>query len=401
MKRCRFFLVSALLALEGCTSVDVVGSRDKTTPTATTNILEDRINIPLTKVNRLVNTAYEQLFFGDPDTEAVYRDLGDGSAFIEDINNQDVRTDSMGYGMMVTVQLGDEEVFDKLWQWAKLKMLSKSGPSEGLLNWNCDKSGDSCINSSSTDAMSVIVTALFLAESHFKNGAHSYGADANSLLDAMVKIEERNGGVVDGVVNSFDLEQAFPRTGSRDPAAEVALDYLMPAFYEMWAKRRPEEKSFWKRVAENSRLLIHGASQPLTGLYPGTVYYTGVPVPGLLNYTATTSRAHLNMALDHLFFGPHDWVVDHNKVLLDFFLAQGVDKYVVEYSLTGEPLVTFNTAAHKSMVALAAGTTLAKRHDPFLQAFVDQATPSGTFRYYDGMMYLLSLLVLSGQFTLE
>jgi oligosaccharide reducing-end xylanase len=87
--------------------------------------------------------------------------------------------------------------------------------------------------------------------------------------------------------------------------------------------------------------------------------------------------------------------------LLDFFLAQGVDTYAAEYAITGEPLVTFNTPAHRSMVALAAGTTLRNRHDPFLKDLLQQATPSGTFRYYDGMLYLLSLLVLSGQFSLN
>jgi oligosaccharide reducing-end xylanase len=394
-------VLPALLLLIGCSSVDVVGSRGDTIPAKLPNILEKRINTPLSTVNEQVNAAFMQLFFGDPGTEAVYRDQGDGSAYIEDIYHGDVRTDSMGYGMMVAVQLGEQEVFDKLWTWTKENMQNKSGPTADLLNWNCKKTGDDCISASSTDAMSIITTALFLADSRFLELEHDYEDDANALLDAMVKIEERNEGIVDGVVNSFDLEEALPRAGSSTPHAAVPVDYLMPAFYEIWAERRPEERDFWHRAAANSRDLLSRVSAPETGLYPGTVYYTGTPVPGALDYTSTTSRAHLNIALDHLRNGPHEWVAQHNEVLLDFFLTQGMDAYVVEYSLSGEPLVTFNTAAHRSMVALAAGTTLKQRHDAFLQALVDQSTPSGTFRYYDGMMHLLSLLVLSGQFTLN
>src|SRR5690606_25380593 len=154
-------------------------------------------------------------------------------------------------------------------------------------------------------------------------------------------------------------------------------------------------------IADNSRRIVSIVSAPTTGHYPGTVDYTGAPVPGAWNYTATTSRAHFNLALDHLRYGPHDWVMSQNEVLLDFFLTQGLDTYAAEYSLAGEPLVSFNTAAHRSMVALAAGTTLKHRHDPFLKDLLNQATPSGQFRYYDGMLYLLSLVVLSGQFHLD
>lgn len=426
-------LLTSLLLLYGCSTVDIVGSRGElgadaanadlglggetgssletegdgilgtggNEPAEIPNILEERVDAPLAVVNEKVNAAFEQLFFGDPWTEAVFRDLGDGSAFIEDIYHQDVRTDSMGYGMLVAVQLGKEEVFDQLWTWAKRHMLNTEGPAAGLLNWNCSKDGSVCTPASSTDAMSVIVTALFLADSRFPDGAHDYLLDADSLLDAMTRIEQRNGGIVAGVVNSFDLEVGLPRPGSISFAAVVPVDYVMPAFYEYWAVKRPEEAELWTWIADNSRTLLSHILEPATGLYPGTVDYTGAPVPGAWNYTATTSRAHFNLALDHLRYGPHEWVVARNEVLLDFFLAQGVDTYAAEYAITGEPLVTFNTPAHRSMVALAAGTTLRNRHDPFLNELLDQATPSGTFRYYDGMLYLLSLLVLSGQFSLN
>jgi oligosaccharide reducing-end xylanase len=48
--------------------------------------------------------------------------------FIEDIGNGDVRTEGMSYGMMIAVQLGKREEFDRLWKWAMTNMYQTDGP---------------------------------------------------------------------------------------------------------------------------------------------------------------------------------------------------------------------------------------------------------------------------------
>src|SRR5690606_37798559 len=105
------------------------------------------------------------------------------------------------------------------------------------------------------------------------------------------------------------------------------------------------------------------------------------------------------MALDHLWFGPHSWVVEQNERRLDFFLGEGVDTYVAEYTVEGEPLIDYNTPAHRSLVAVSAGTTSDERYNVFLERLLEEPIPTGHHRYYDGMLYILSLLVLSGQMT--
>src|SRR5690606_12674358 len=111
-----------------------------------------------------LNDAFRQLFFGDPETEAVFFPQEDGTGYIKDIANGDVRTDSMAYGMLVTVQLDQREVFDELWAWTKSHMMSPSGASAGLLRWRCSTSGDECARSAATDASSLIATTLLLAQ---------------------------------------------------------------------------------------------------------------------------------------------------------------------------------------------------------------------------------------------
>ena len=58
---------------------------------------------------------------------------------------------------------------------------------------------------------------------------------------------------------------------------------------------------------------------------------------------------------------------------------------------------SINTAAHLSLTATAAAVTdEPDTYSSFLQALVDQPIPEGEDRYYDGMLYLISLMALSG-----
>ena len=38
--------------------------------------------------------------------------------------------------------------------------------------------------------------------------------------------------------------------------------------------------------------------------------------------------------------------------------------------------------------------------EPFVQAFWDEQIPSGKWRYYDGMLYMLGILYVSGKFKI-
>lgn len=362
------------------------------------NILKDH-GVPITQVDAQVNEAFLKLFFGAED-ERVYFDELDGTGYIKDIYNNEVRTDAMANGMLATVRLDQRDIFDKLWSWAKLNMMVQSGAEAGLLRWQCDVTGTTCTAATATDASSIIATTLIMAENRWGDaGAHDYLADAIATLAAMTQVEEKNGGIVDGIMNCFDLDAALPRPGTDGPADETPVDYLMPAFYELWARYDLERADLWRRMATNSRALLSIVSDPETGLMPTQVTYDGQAVPDLADYTFTTSRTLLNLALDQWWFGPQAWQQSQPEPLLDFFLAEGVDSYVSEYTTDGQPLISVNTAAHKSLVAVAAGTTGDPRYDVFLDRFLALPVPTGDLRYFNGMMYILSLLALSGQIT--
>ena len=88
-----------------------------------------------------INAAWDQLFYGNDDSERVYYPVGEDMAYIEDIGNSDVRTEGMSYGMMIAVQLDKKEEFDRLWKWAKTYMYQSSGPYQGYFAWHCTPEG--------------------------------------------------------------------------------------------------------------------------------------------------------------------------------------------------------------------------------------------------------------------
>src|SRR5690606_4840676 len=98
-----------LIALAGCgQTTDIVGSRSDESstevPTNPGDVLGPRLGVPESESQAAIRSAFEQLFFGDYDNEAVYRVDGDDAAYVENVKMGDVRTDSIGYGMLVTVQ---------------------------------------------------------------------------------------------------------------------------------------------------------------------------------------------------------------------------------------------------------------------------------------------------------
>lgn len=62
-----------------------------------------------TEIEARIEQTWQQLFYGDDETERIYYPVGEDMAYILDIGNQDVRSEGMSYGLMVAVQLDKKE----------------------------------------------------------------------------------------------------------------------------------------------------------------------------------------------------------------------------------------------------------------------------------------------------
>lgn len=84
--------------------------------------------------------------------------------------------------------------------------------------------------------------------------------------------------------------------------------------------------------------------------------------------------------------------------LQSFFDSQGMDTYSSRYTLDGQPLDQDHSTGLVAMNAVTGlAATHARRHE-FVMALWDSPIPTGEWRYYDGMLYLLGLLHCGGEF---
>ena len=401
-RRCVTVLLASTLALPACgTTLDSLGSNSVTEgaptgalsalsgPKSYANAFHDLLGKSDAQIQAKVTAAFMQLFYGDPTTQAIYVPVGNGQALVQDTLHNDVRSEGIGIGMLVSVELNKQTEFDSLWAYANAALLQKTGPSIGYYNSFCDD-GSACLD---PYGMEIFLTALLFANDRWGGG--TYGSDAQRLL-SLLRHDDR-AGTVEPAVGVFDPTTYLVREQPLVSTAGYTRSALeMPAMYELWAQASGDP--FWSAAESAARAHLVLAANLTTGLWPMRSYFDGAPVSGFDTFTAQAYRTHLNIALEAL-WGFED--ADETAVadrLLGFFTAQGLNNYGESYDLDGTVLdLTREQGLVAANGALAVAATRANRAD-FVSAVWDMPIPTGSSRYYDGALYLVSVLVLSGQY---
>ena len=355
----------------------------------------------------IVNRAWQQLFYGDDQTERIYYPMDPDMAYISDIVQNDVRSEGMSYGMMIAVQLNKKEEFDRLWTWAKTYMQHQSGPREGYFSWQNRPDGGIIDPNSAPDGEEYMVMALFFAAARWGNGTgiYHYRNEAQAILDAMLSKAEKSDSV-DVVTNMFDkVEKQVVFVPFGEASRFTDPSYHVPHYYELWALWSDKNQDFWTEAAVVSREFFKKAAHPVTGLMPDYARFDGSPIDlwsnGYhLHFRFDAWRACMNIAVDYLWFGKDEWAVTQTNRYLDFFYQQGMDQYKNQYTLEGEPLSEHRSPGLISTNAVACLAATHPHRTEFVKALWDLPVPSGRYRYYNGVLYMLSLLHVSGNFKI-
>ena len=222
-------------------------------------------------------------------------------------------------------------------------------------------------------------------------------ADAASLLDLMQNKQEENGGVSAGITSVFDPTTQLVREQPAVAEAGYTRSALeIPAMYDLWAQATGNP--FWTGAAAAARAHLVAAADMTTGLWPMRSYFDAAPVVGFDTYSPQGYRTQLNLALDTVLGGATAGEGAEADRLLGFFTTQGLATYGRTFDLDGTVVdPTHQPALVAANGALAITASRANRTD-FVNAVWAMPIPSGDTRYYDGILYLLSLLVLSGQY---
>lgn len=187
--------------------------------------------------------------------------------------------------------------------------------------------------------------------------------------------------------------------------------YHLPAFYELFARwGPPEDRDFWLHAADVSRNFFPCVANPTTGLAPDRSHFDcspmietygpdrGQPVP----FSYDSWRTASNWSVDYSW-----WHKDPRQVTLSdhiqaFLLSQGITTFVDRYTLEGHPLsVRHSTGLLATTTVAGLAATPGPNEKAFVDALWNTPIPNGEQRYFDGMLYLMSLLHASGNFRIS
>ncbi len=370
------------------------------------NLFHSLLNKSKDEIRMKIDAAYQQLFYGNDTTERVYYPVGNDMAYILDVWNNDVRTEGMSYGMMIAVQLDKKEEFDRLWKWAKHYMQHKSGQREGFFAWHCKTDGSILDSNSASDGEIWFTTALFFASHRWGNGEgiYNYKAEAQNILRAMLKKTEESDDpkVVTTMFNKKNKQVVFVPSGEADDFTDPS--YHTPHYFELWSMWADTNNNFWKEVAITSRVYLKRVVHKETGLAPDYATFDAKPHDpwnnGSHHFRYDAWRVAMNVAVDYEWFARDVWSVFQSNRLLKFFISQGINDYVGLYSVDGKKLSAYQNSGLVSMNAVAALAATIPERNVFVQKLWELPVPSGRGRYYDGMLYMLALLQVSGNFKI-
>ena len=360
----------------------------------------------LGKTQEEVDAKIESLwnhFFGGQNNKTVYYTVGSDMAYILDTGNNDVRTEGMSYGMMICVQLNKKEEFDKLWRWAKKYMQYKSGDQrEGLFAWQLETNGTVKGSSCAPDGEAYFITALLFASHRWGNdGEINYGAEAQYILKEILDKPGRQNGTVSPIFNLDSYLINFGETsyGFTDPS------YNLPGFLELWARWTETNKDFWSKTAKAARDLLYKSSHSTTGLFPDYSQFDGSPYrPDWCTYESDyykydAIRCPMNVGMDYHWFGADERQKDMMSRILNFFKKDGYQHgyFQVNGSNPSGGYSEGMAGANGVGVFALEDEALAKE---YINKMWSTPAPTGTYRYYNGMVYMLSFLHASGNFKI-
>jgi oligosaccharide reducing-end xylanase len=371
------------------------------------NLFSEYLGKSDAEVDSKLQSAWTQLFRGDPNSQALYYPLADGTAYVPDVANRDVRTEGLSYAMMICVQMDHRDEFDRVWRFADRHMRHPDGSLAGYFAWHTTFDGKRLNEGPAPDGEEWFTMALFFASHRWGDGEglQNYGAQAQALLHEMLhKHDEPGRGDAGDMIDRSAAQVVFVPQG--EGATFTDPSYHLPAFYELWARWAADagDREFLSRVAAESRRLFKRAAHPATGLMPDYSNFDGTPrvwrSTGHEDFRYDAWRTLANPALDYSWWAADPWEVQQGNRVLGFLASHSAhipDLYRLDGTPIGGKADDAGLAAMAAVAALAADREVGQ---PFVRRLWDLKMPEGHSRYYSGLLTMLGLLEVSGRFRI-
>jgi len=349
------------------------------------------------------------------------------------------------------------------WSKTYMLVTDPKNPSVGYFAWSMGTDGTPRSTGAAPDGEEYYAMALYFAAHRWGNGTgiYNYQAEADKILRGMrrhpvlsgpgpfrihpgdapftqpdhpwpspnnanrLRAEAAKGGTVASLPRrSYNGWDGKPRITTIGPMVEedhfmikfvadmggagatTDASYHLPAFYELWSRWGPvEDREFWAKAAGVSRDFFNRVVGPGTGLTPDRSNFDGTAIMGWdgkpTPFSYDSWRSVSNWSVDYSWWRKDERETALSGKIQKFLSSQGIDKFVDRYTLDGQPISTRHsvgmlaTTAVGSLAAAPGATEKA-----FVEALWNTPAPSGEQRYFDGMLYLMSMMHCSGNFRI-
>ena len=357
-------------------------------------------------IDQKANDAWNSLFASTDDTKRVYYSFDADEAYIKDIANNDIRSEGMSYGMMIAVQMNKKTEFDNLWRFARTRMYQSSGAREGYFCWQASTGGTCMDNNSASDGEEYFAMALYFASHRWGDGAGilNYQAEADELVREMMHQEDDNGGVVDSIYNIMNKTQnmvvfvPFASSASfSDPS------YHLPHYYHLFALWGPSaDAAEWNQARDRSRQYFLDSTNDTTCLGPDYAEFNGAPnnTGNHGDFRFDAWRIVSNWSVDYAWFAASASEKSLSDCYQAFLQSKGISSYANQWTLSGTALSSDHSAGMIAQAAVGSLSATNSRAWLFVDELWNLPVPTGQYRYYDGLLYFMSLLHTSGKFQI-
>lgn len=379
----------------------------------------------------------QDTYFSLTDADRLYYEFDADEAYILDVAHEDIRSEGQSYGMMIAVQLGDKERFNKLWNFAvnHMRIKDPKHPSYRGFGWVVETTGTICDENSAPDGEEYFAMSLYFAHNRWGSSSTAKAPDnykywADEIVDMMKNREQiagprkRRMGSSDGKackgkeltdqVTSeplFDAVQKQVQFNATVGQEYTDPSYHLPAFYSLFALWGPQKDAgFWNSAAATSRAYLGRAMNAQTGLASDYSKFDGSPHRVSFNslsakFAYDAWRVGGNVGMDWAWMAqPGSEEQARADALVSFFHSQGVSEYLALWNVDGTGgnghhspgLIAMNAVA-----TLATTEAVADKSKAMIEELWNTQLPRGKYRYYDGLLYTFAFLHLSGQYKIH
>jgi len=348
------------------------------------------------EIQKKLDQLWSHYFKGDNNSKVFYDTGNEG--YILDVNNNDVRSEGMSYGMMIAVQTDHKTEFDKLWNWAKNHMWHKGGGWDGYFAWKRGSNGQGGDDNCAPDGEMYFMMSLLFAGNRWGG---SYNEDAQYILNRMWNNSQHK--LFNPSYNVITFQPQGNENNFSDPS------YDLPAFVDLFSRWSTSNQDRWRAAASATRDHLYKSSNPSSGLFSDYNNFDGTPHSVSYNSNASkymydAMRCAMNFGMDYYLFGVDaKRQTEMAKRLINFFEKDGYSHARFNWDGSGgsEQYTLGETGANAvACYALMGDTSYDNAIKKNLKMAWDASLMTGQYRYYDGLVHYLAMLHLTGSFKI-